>query len=356
MSKTKVAIVILNWNGIKLLKTYLPDVVKYSDVQGTVVYLADNNSSDDSIEYVKANFPGVELVLLDKNYGFAGGYNRALRQIEAEYLLLLNSDVAPGENWLPPLLDVLDADKEIAACSPKIKNYREPEQFEYAGAAGGFIDRYGFPYCRGRIFDVVEKDDGQYDDTIPVFWGSGAALLIRSEIYNGSGGLDEDFFAHMEEIDLCWRIKNRGFKIVSVPQSVVYHLGGGTLNQQNSHKTYLNFRNNLFMLVKNLPKRRFRRRILIRMVLDGVAGLHFVVKGELGFFVAVLKAHISFYKDLGLMLKKRRELLPDIKKETHEEMFNGSLVWHFFVKKQRTYNELCKSEGIAHSDTLAKNT
>lgn len=340
MKEIKVAVVILNWNGLKLLKTYMPDVVKNSNVKGAEIIVADNNSTDGSIEYLKEFYPSVKLVLLDENYGFAGGYNRALAQIDAEYYLLLNSDVAPGKNWLPPLLSVLDSDMNIAACSPKIKSYKEPQMFEYAGAAGGFIDKYGYPFCRGRLFDLLEKDEGQYEETIPVFWGSGAALLIRSEIYINCGGLDEHFFAHMEEIDLCWRVKNRGYDIVSVPQSEVYHLGGGTLNQQNSHKTYLNFRNNLFMLVKNLPKKRFKRRILIRMILDGVAGLHFLVGGEFSFFIAVIKAHFSFYKDLGLMLKKRKELLPGAKKDTHDEMFNGSLVWHFFVRKQKRFSEL----------------
>jgi GT2 family glycosyltransferase len=197
MRKTKVAVVILNWNGLELLKTYLPEVVKNSKIEGVEVIVADNNSTDGSLSFVRDKFPEVRIILLDRNYGFAGGYNKALREIDAEYYLLLNSDVAPGKNWLPPLLDTLDSDEDIAACSPKIKSYKEPEMFEYAGAAGGFIDRYGFPYCRGRMFDLVEKDEGQYDETIPVFWGSGAALLIRSEVYNSSGGLDEDFFAHM---------------------------------------------------------------------------------------------------------------------------------------------------------------
>ncbi len=340
MSRTKVAIVILNWNGVELLKTYLPDVVRYSDIDGAVVYVADNNSTDDSLSFIKRNFPTVKLVLLDKNYGFAGGYNRALRQIEAEYFLLLNSDVAPGKDWLPPLLRVMDSDEEVAVCSSKIKSYKQPELFEYAGAAGGFIDKYGFPFCRGRVFDHIEKDEGQYDSTIPVFWGSGAAMLIRSDIYNSCNGLDEDFFAHMEEIDLCWRIKNRGYKIMSVYDSEVFHLGGGTLNQQNSHKTYLNFRNNLFMLVKNLPKKRFKRRMLIRMILDGIATAHFLVKGEFSFFYAVVKAHFSFYRNLGTMLIKRNKLLPGVKVNSHNEIFKGSLVWHFFIRKRRTYNEL----------------
>ena len=340
MSRTKVAVVILNWNGLKLLKTYLPVVIDNSKVEGVDVFVADNNSDDESVEYVKKNFPDVKLVQLDNNYGFAGGYNKALRQINAEYFLLLNSDVAPGENWLPPLIDMMDSDPEIAACAPKIRSYKEPEMFEYAGAAGGFIDKYGFPFCRGRIFDVLEKDEGQYDDPMPVFWGSGAALMIRSEVYNGYGGLDEDFFAHMEEIDLCWRILNRGYRIMSVPQSVVFHLGGGTLNQQNSYKTYLNFRNNLYMLVKNLPEKRFYRRLIIRMLLDGIAGLHFLLKGEFAFFSAVFKAHFSFYSNFGTVLQKRKKLLPSVKKDTHEEIFHRSLVWHFFVKKQRTFKDL----------------
>jgi len=340
MSKTKVAVVILNWNGEKLLKTFLPSVVSNSNVDGAEVYVADNNSEDNSVEFVKKNFPGVKLVLLDKNYGFAGGYNKALQQIDAEYFLLLNSDVAPGKEWLPPLIEMMDANPDVAACAPKIKSYKEPEIFEYAGAAGGFIDKYGFPFCRGRLFDVLEKDEGQYDEPVPVFWGSGAALLIRSEIYLGCGGLDEDFFAHMEEIDLCWRIKNRGYRIMSVPRSEVFHLGGGTLNQQNSHKTYLNFRNNLFMLVKNLPRKRFVRRILFRMILDGVAAAHFLLKGEFGFFGAVAKAHYSFYRGIGKMRKKRKAFLSLVKKDQHDEIFNGSLVWHFFFKKQRTYRDL----------------
>ena len=340
MSRAKVAVVILNWNGLELLKTYLPSVVSNSQSEGVEVYVADNASEDGSVDFVRENFPTVRLVLLDRNYGFAGGYNRALKQIDAEYFLLLNSDVEPGKEWLSPLIEMMESAPNVAACAPKIKSYKEPELFEYAGAAGGFIDKYGFPFCRGRLFDVLEKDEGQYDEPIPVFWGSGAALMIRSEIYLGSGGLDEDFFAHMEEIDLCWRIKNRGYEIMSVPQSEVFHLGGGTLHQQNSHKTYLNFRNNLFMLVKNLPKKRFVRRILFRMVLDGVAGLHFLLKGEFGFFKAVLRAHCSFYKGLGKMKRKRKELLPAVKEDRHKEIFNGSLVWHFFFKKQRTYREL----------------
>jgi GT2 family glycosyltransferase len=340
MSRTKIAVVILNWNGEKLLKTFLPEVVRNSGLEGAVVYVADNNSSDGSVDYIKNNFPAVRLVLLDKNYGFAGGYNKALKQIDAEYFLLLNSDVAPGKDWLPPLVDMMDANTNVAACAPKIKSYKEPEFFEYAGAAGGFIDKYGFPYCRGRLFDVLEKDEGQYNDPMPVFWGSGAALLIRSDIYLACGGLDEDFFAHMEEIDLCWRVKNRGYEIMSVPQSEVFHLGGGTLHQQNSHKTYLNFRNNLFMLVKNLPRKRFKRRLLFRMILDGVAAAHFLLKGEFGFFGAVAKAHYSFYRSRGKMMKKRKALVPLIKKYQHDEIFNGSLVWNFFFKKQRTFDEL----------------
>jgi len=340
MSKVKVAVVILNWNGLELLKTFLPEVVGNSNYDGAEVIVADNHSDDGSIDYIREEFPEVKLVFLDKNYGFAGGYNRALKQIEAEYFLLLNSDVAPGKGWLPPLIEMMDSNPEVAVCAPKIKSYKEPEMFEYAGAAGGFIDKYGYPFCRGRLFDVLEKDEGQYDDPVPVFWGSGAAMMIRSDIYLNSGGLDEDFFAHMEEIDLCWRIKNRGYKIMSVPQSEVFHLGGGTLNEQNAYKTYLNFRNNLFMLVKNLPKKRFKRRILFRMMLDGVAALHFLVKGEFGFFGAVAKAHYSFYQGFSKMRGKRKELLPLVKKEWHDEIFNGSLVWHFFFRKQRSYREL----------------
>ncbi|NPA35325.1 MAG: glycosyltransferase family 2 protein [Chlorobi bacterium] len=339
-NRAKIAVAILNWNGEKLLETFLPEVMRNTVYDGAEIYIIDNNSSDNSIEYIKNTFPEVKLVLLDRNYGFAGGYNKGLKQIDADYYVLLNSDVAPGENWLAPLVEKMDNTPEVAACVPKIKSYTQPDMFEYAGAAGGFIDKYGFPYCRGRLFDVLEKDEGQYDESVSVFWGSGAALMIRSEIYNNCRGLDEDFFAHMEEIDLCWRVKNKGFQIMSISQSEVFHLGGGTLNQQNSHKTYLNFRNNLYMLVKNLPRRRFVRRLLLRMILDGVAAVHFLLKGEFGFFAAVAKAHISFYGNFKRMLAKRKSLLPHVVTENHDEMFNGSLVWHFFVKKQRTFREL----------------
>jgi GT2 family glycosyltransferase len=336
----KVAIVILNWNGLELLRTFLPRVVEYSREDGVDIYVADNASNDQSIAYVQKEFPSVKTVILDKNYGFAGGYNRALKQIEAHYYLLLNSDVAPGKNWIPPLIRIMDENPDVAACMPAIKDFNQPQQYEYAGAAGGFIDHYGYPFCRGRLMDVLEEDKGQYNKAIPVFWASGAALMVRSELFHSNDGLDEDFFAHMEEIDFCWRLKNQGWIIMAEPASEVYHVGGGTLHQQHARKTYLNFRNNLFMLVKNLPAKRLLPTLFIRMVLDGIAAFHFISKGEWRFFTAVLKAHFSFYRQLPAFLRKRRELALKVTHINHPEMYTGSLVWQYFIRGKKFFSSL----------------
>ncbi len=338
----KVAIVILNWNGIELLKEFIPPVIKYSNIEGVEVIVADNGSDDESVSYLKQNFPSVGIVQLDKNYGFTGGYNRALKQIEAEYYILLNSDVAPSENWLTPLIYEMDNNQQTAVCVPKIKSYRQPEYFEYAGAAGGHIDKYGFPFCEGRIFNQIEKDEGQYDVTKTVFWASGAALMIRADLYHECGGLDEDFFAHMEEIDLCWRLKNRGWDIKYVHNSEVFHLGGATLDYANPHKVYLNFRNNLLLLTKNLPKYKWCRKLFERMVLDGIAAGKFIASFEFRNFWSVFVAHMSFYVHLPLFYKKRRANLPLVSVEKHPEIYRYSIVYQFFFKGVKKYSDLKK--------------
>lgn len=275
----KVSVVILNWNGCDMLRTFLPSVVRYSKGEGVEVCVADNGSTDASVEMLRQDFPLVRVILLDQNHGFADGYNLALQQVEADYVVLLNSDVEVTEHWLEPMIAYLDIHPEVAACQPKIRSWRQKDHFEYAGAAGGFLDKYGYPFCRGRIMGVVEKDEGQYDKVIPVFWATGAALVIRRVDYKEVGGLDGRFFAHMEEIDLCWRLRSRGREIVCVPQSKVYHVGGATLKKENPRKTFLNFRNNLVMLYKNLPAEELNKVMRIRACLDYVAAFNFLLHG-----------------------------------------------------------------------------
>ena len=274
----KIAVVILTWNGCEMLRSFLPSVVRCSGTEGAKIYVADNGSTDASVDMLRKEFPDVHLIILKENLGFAEGYNLALQQVSAEYVVLLNSDVEVTEHWLAPLVSYMDAHPEAAACQPKIRSWRQKELFEYAGAAGGFIDRYGYPFCRGRIMSAVEKDNGQYDTVVPVFWATGAALFIRRKDYLDAGGLDGRFFAHMEEIDLCWRLRARGRMLVCVPQSTVYHVGGATLKKENPHKTFLNFRNNLVMLYKNLPQEELGPVMRVRAVLDYVAALSFLLR------------------------------------------------------------------------------
>ena len=269
----KTAVVILNWNGEAMLRQFLPSVIACSCLEGTEIYVADNASTDASCEVVEKEFPSVRLIRLDKNYGFADGYNYALQKIDAEYAVLLNSDVEVTEGWLQPMVGYLDTHPETVACQPKIRAYRHRNLFEYAGASGGFIDRYGYPFCRGRIFENVEEDKGQYDEVIPVFWATGAALMIRLDVYRNVGGLDGRFFAHMEEIDLCWRLRSRGYQLVCIPSSTVYHVGGATLKKENPRKTFLNFRNNLLMLYKNLPEEELKPVMRVRTFLDYCAAV-----------------------------------------------------------------------------------
>ena len=323
----KVSVVILNWNGAAMLQKFLPGVIKYSQGEGVEVCVADNGSTDESVVWLQAHCPDVRLIVLDKNYGFADGYNKALEQVEAEYVVLLNSDVEVTPHWLEPMVAYMDAHPEVVACQPKIRAERNKEYFEYAGAAGGYIDKYGYPFCRGRIFDVVEKDNGQYDTVAPIFWATGAALFIRLKDYREAGGLDGRFFAHMEEIDLCWRLRSRGRGIVCIPQSVVYHVGAATLKKENPRKTFLNFRNNLLMLYKNLPEKDLKKVLLVRGVLDGVAVLVFLLKGEMGAAKAVLQARREFNRICSDFASSRVENLEKATDASIPEKVNYSILW-----------------------------
>jgi len=337
---TKVAVVILNWNGRHYLQKFLPSVVHYSVGEGIEVWVADNGSTDDSLTFLQDEFPEIYLLKFDTNYGFTGGYNRALGQISADYYVLLNSDIEVSPGWIEPVIRQMEADSQVAACMPKIRSYNQPENFEYAGAAGGFIDKLGYPFCRGRILNVIEKDKGQYDDTTEIFWATGACMFVRASHFNDVGGLDEDFFAHMEEIDLCWRLKNRGFKIMYVAESVVYHVGGGTLPNNNPRKLYLNYRNNLFLLYKNLPKGQFRRILVLRMVLDGVSAVLYLLQGKIAFSLAVPRAHYSFYASLRKYRIKRKENNQKRTVTNHLQIFKRSIIFSFFIRKVRYFSEL----------------
>ncbi|MDR0830158.1 MAG: glycosyltransferase family 2 protein [Prevotellaceae bacterium] len=290
----KTAVVILNFNGKNYLEKFLPDVARFSgDAQ---IVVADNGSTDNSVQFLQENFPQIQLVLLEKNFGFAEGYNRALKNLEAKYYVLLNSDVQVTENWLETLENFMESSPKICACQPKIRSYLQPEKFEYAGACGGMIDEYGYPFCRGRVFGKVETDNGQYDDIAEIFWATGACLFIRSADFWEVGGLDGRFFAHQEEIDLCWRLKARGKSIVCVPQSVVFHVGGGALNYESPRKTFLNFRNNYLLLYKNLPTKKLIKVLIVRFFLDYAAMLQMILQRKFKNALEIPKARINFYK------------------------------------------------------------
>jgi len=301
----KIAVVILNWNGVQLLEQFLPSVIQYSSEAD--IYVADNASTDNSISFVETHFPTIKIVKNSGNYGFAKGYNEALQHIDAEIYALVNSDIEVTENWLKPILENFENEANTAIIQPKLLDFKNKAYFEYAGAAGGFIDKYGYPYCRGRIFETIEKDNGQYNDACEITWASGACFFIRSKVYYELKGFDGDFFAHQEEIDLCWRAKNKGYTIKYNSNSVVYHVGGATLQQGNPKKTFLNFRNSLLMLVKNLPKKSLYSVLFIRMILDGIAGIHFITQGKFSHCWAILKAHFSFYSLFSNTYKKRTE-------------------------------------------------
>ncbi|MDY4175784.1 MAG: glycosyltransferase family 2 protein [Bacteroidales bacterium] len=340
----KTAVVILNWNGRDLMRKYLPSVIATSHATGGVdVIVADNASTDGSVEMLKSEFPSVGIIALDRNYGFAEGYNRALAQIGHSYVVLLNSDVATTEGWLQPLVSLMDSDPTVGACGPKLLDDKDHSRFEYAGAAGGYLDAYGFPFCRGRILDNVEADNGQYDDNADCLWVSGAALMTRRELYLSLGGLDTDFFAHMEEIDLCWRMRNKGWRIVAVTNGAkVFHLGGATLAQGNPRKTFLNFRNNLTMLVKNLNNKTWWLTLVIRMNIDSIALLRFLAGGEVRQSWAVLKAHIGFWWQIRKSLRKRATLKVGRSHEVVPEVRTYSMIWRRYAHKLNTFNTIDK--------------
>ena len=334
----RIAIVILNYNGAGMLRQFLPSVISSSPE--AEIYVADNGSTDDSAQVMRDHFPETKYLQLDKNYGFADGYNRALEMVEAEYYLLLNSDVEVTTGWLAPMLAYMDKNPDVAACQPKLLSYKEKEYFEYAGAAGGFMDKYGYPFCRGRIFDTVEKDNGQYDTIAELFWATGAALMIRSQEYRAAGGLDGTFFAHMEEIDLCWRLRARGRRIVCIPQSTAYHVGGATLNKSNPRKTFLNFRNNLIMLYKNMPESRLRSTMFVRAILDYVAAAKFLLGGATGDFKAVLQARREYRKTKKNYAEARAENMAKTVCNDIKEHAPYSILWKYHAKGKHRFSEL----------------
>ena len=305
--KIKTAVVILNWNGKNWLEKFLPNVI--SNSLDSEIIIADNNSSDDSIKFLEENYPTIRIIKNNGNFGYAKGYNLALKQIDSQYYILLNSDIKVKKNWISPIISLMDSDKNISACQPKILDYNNKNKFEYAGGSGGYIDKFGYPFCRGRIFNFLEEDKGQYNDSTEIFWATGACLFLRSSHFWETGGLDEDFFSHQEEIDLCWRLKNKGHKIMVNPKSAVYHVGGGTLKVGSPFKTYLNFRNNLYMLFKNLTISSLFIVIPIRLILDGIAAISFLAnKKGIRHLFAVMKAHFSFYLKIPNLILKRRKI------------------------------------------------
>lgn len=336
----KVSVVILNWNGEKMLRRFLPTVVSCSAGAGVEVCVADNASTDASVQLVHDEFPTVRLIVLDRNYGFAEGYNRALQQVDAEYVVLLNSDVEVTPHWLDPLVAYMDNHPHVAACQPKLLAQHNKTFFEYAGAAGGYLDKYGYPFCRGRIFDVIEEDCGQYDTSVPVFWVSGAAMFIRLKDYREAGGLDKGFFAHMEEIDLCWRLKSRGKELMYIPQSTVFHVGGATLNKDNPRKTFLNFRNNLLMLYKNLPDAELDATLRIRGWLDRLAAMLFFLKGEKGNARAVFQARKEFKELRASYTPLREENKTKTVVSTIPQRVPFSILWRFHVCRQKRFSQL----------------
>lgn len=327
---SRIAVAILNWNGKSWLEKFLASVIDNSPE--ATVYVIDNASSDDSVQFLADKFPQTPIIQLSENYGFAEGYNKGFEQINAEYYILLNSDIQVGKNWISPVIAKMDADENLAACMPKIKSFYKPEYFEYAGAAGGFIDKYGYPFCHGRLFDTVEKDEGQYEQDCEIFWATGAALFVRSSVYKQLGGIDKDFFAHMEEIDFCWRVKNAGYSIQYIHNSEVYHVGGGSLPKENPFKTYLNFRNNLYLLHKNIPESQLHSILFKRRILDVFSWLNFVLHFDFKNAKEVIHAHKDYRNAIPMLNEKRKT----IHQQIHKEMYQHSIVWEYFVKRTKS--------------------
>lgn len=327
------AIAILNYNGLDFLKKFLPTLLQHS--VSTPIYIGDNGSTDSSVEFLKANYSKIHLIELSNNYGYSKGYNLLLKEIEADYIALINSDIEVTPNWLTPLINELDSDKQIAAVQPKIKSYHTKDSFEYAGAAGGFIDTYGYPFCRGRLFDTLEKDTAQYDDNLNIKWASGACFLVRKSAFDRVGGFDDDFFAHMEEIDLCWRFTTENYIIRYVSESTVFHVGGGTLAYESPFKTFLNFRNGLYLLLKNLPKKQLRQKIIIRVLLDWLSAFYFLSQGKWKQSKAILKAHKEVFKTKKKFLAKRNSTI-----NTNLVTEEYSVVWKYFIEGKKKFLEL----------------
>lgn len=338
--KMKVAIVILNYNGKHYLEKFLGSVLLFSNLSDVEIIVADNASTDNSITFLKENYPTVRIIILSKNYGFAGGYNEALKDVNAEYYILLNSDVEVSENWIQPIISYMDTHPKVAACQPKILAFHDKTKFEHAGAAGGFIDYLGYPFCRGRIFNHTETDLGQYNNILEIFWASGACLFIRSKDFWDAKGFDSRFFAHMEEIDLCWRLNNRGRKLACIPQSVVYHVGGGTLSVENHRKTYLNFRNNLLMIYKNSTSKCIHGLIIYRMLLDGIAAIQFLVKGKTGNFKAIWDSHFDYRKMLPDFKQDRKENLKQTVILKTDHIYSKSIILQNYLLGNKFFSQL----------------
>jgi len=338
----KIAIVILNWNGRQHLEKYLPSVVEFSDSAIARIIVADNGSTDDSVLFVRSNYPMIDLIEMDRNYGFAGGYNKALEQVDADILCLLNSDVRVTEGWLKPVVNLFETDVEIAAIQPKILSDREHTRFEHAGAAGGFIDKYGYPFCRGRIMNEIENDSGQYNVQTDIFWASGACLFIRNELFIKAGGFDADYFAHMEEIDLCWRLKNQGYRIIYTPESTVFHWGGATLEYNNPRKLFLNFRNSLWTLYKNYTGKNLGWTLFRRMIIDTFAIAKYFLTFDLKNTAAIIKAHIAFHRSKRRIRFQRQKLMSQVKTARHPEILEQSIVWQFFLYSRKRFSSFRK--------------
>ena len=334
---TKLAIVILNWNGKKFLEQFLPTLIAHTPSWAEII-IADNASTDDSVAFLQSQYPPLRLIQNDQNYGFAGGYNQALAQVQAEYYCLLNSDIEVTAQWVEGIVDYMDTHQEVGICQPKLLSWHNRQQFEYAGAAGGFIDKYGYPFCRGRIFNNIETDNGQYDDICEIFWATGACLFVRSTLFHQVGGLDADFFAHMEEIDFCWRVKHLGYKVMYYPYSHVFHIGGGTLPKSSPQKTYLNFRNDMLLLYKNLPKKKWLAVFIVRVFLDWIAALKFLTgKGGWQEFYAVFRARRDFYK-----MRKATKQKSQYSKNEVSNIYNKSIVWTYYGQKITQFSHLPK--------------
>jgi GT2 family glycosyltransferase len=337
ISLAKVSVVIINYNGRKYLEQFLPSILAstYSDME---LIVADNASTDDSIAYLETAFPSVRVIRLQRNHGYAGGYNEALKEVNSDYYVLLNSDVEVSPGWIGPVIDLMDSNHHIGACQPKILSYHQKDHFEYAGAAGGWLDTLGYPFARGRVFDICEVDRGQYNETAEIFWASGAALFVRSELFHLAKGLDTYFFAHMEEIDFCWRLQLLGYSIYACPASVVYHVGGGTLPKGNERKVFLNFRNNMIMLAKNLPLRESIWKIPLRIFMDFISAFKSLFAGQLIYFLAVGEAHLAFFK--WMLFKQKQSVFPDQRRTILSGWYPHSVAWKHFVEGRERFDEI----------------